>query len=419
MSKGSFARIALLCALVVAGASVSVALAGWAGKEVDKDGVTHVMNPAAPAEKPETIQLEEKWRIGGYDDEEIFGVITAIIADDAGNFYMLDSQLNEIKVYSPGGEYLRTIGREGEGPGEFRGAFNIFLMPDGNIGVLQAFPPKIVVLTPEGEPGGEYPLPEIEDEGFRVIFSARNAGDNLAMVWALNQPSETGFVQKSILSLIADGGTKEIRLHSQDSTMKAAEPKIAETEWDSFRNRWAASADGRVFSCIDFGEYAITTWGADGKVDRVIHREYPAHVRSDDEREWLLGIYKRFTRNIPIPGIQYEIEDNWNQVQSLQAREDGTLWVRTSRGTYDLPEGAIGGWDVFDDKGHFVRQVTLKGQGDPRKDAYFFVKDRLFVVTDFLDAMAALQGGGGGGDEEEEAAEEAEPMEIVSYALKK
>ena len=28
---------------------------------------------------------------------------------------MLDSQLNEVKVYSADGEYLNTLGREGEG----------------------------------------------------------------------------------------------------------------------------------------------------------------------------------------------------------------------------------------------------------------------------------------------------------------
>jgi len=416
MSKSRWARIALPSVLAVLAVSIVPAFAGWAGKEVEKDGVTHVMNPATPESKPETVTLKEQWRIGGYDDDQIFGVITAIVGDDAGNFYMLDSQLSEIKVYSGSGEYLRTIGREGEGPGEFRRAFNIFVMPDGNIGVLQAFPPKIVVLTPQGDPAGEYPLPEIEDEGFRVIFSARNAGDKLAMVWALNQPGETGFTQKSILSLIADGGKREIRLHSQDSSMKAAEPKIAETEWDSFRNRWTASADGRAFSAVDFGQYQITVWGPEGKIDRIIQREYPAHVRTDTEKEWLLGIYKKFTSNIPIPGIKYEIEDNWNQIQGLQARDDGTLWVRTSRGTYDLPEGAIGTWDVFDEHGRFVRQVTLKGQGDPKADNVQFVKDRLFVVTDFLDAMAALQGATAGA--EEEAEEEAAPMEIISYSLK-
>ena len=58
--------------------------------------------------------------------------------------------------------------------------------------------------------------------------------------------------------------------------------------------------------------------------------------------------------------------------------------------------------------------ATLKGEGDPLNDGYFFVKDRLFIVTDFLSAMMALQGGAGQGADDEE---EAEPMEIISYRL--
>jgi hypothetical protein len=410
-------RKLILTALLIA-LSISLATAGaWRGSEVTKEGVTHVMNPKESSDKPTEHEAEELWRIGGEDDEEIFGVITDVLADAEGNFYFLDAQLNEIKVYSSDGEFLRTIGREGEGPGEFRGAFNMFLVPGGNIGVLQTFPPKIVVLTPEGDPAGEFPLPELEDEGFRVLLGAQYAGDNLAITYALQQPSEAGFTQKNVLALVNSDGTSEIRLHDQSSSMMAASPKIAEKEWDTFRNRWTAAPDGRAFSCLTFGEYAITVWKPDGKIDRVIHREYPDHVRTAEEKERLLDIYKGFTRQIPVPGIKYEIEDTFNQIANggLNARDDGTLWVLTSRGSNGLPEGVIGIWDVFDDKGRFVRQVTLKGDGDPLNDGYFFVKDRLFVVTDFLNALMALQGGGGG--EDDEVDDEAELMEIISYRV--
>ena len=111
---------------------------------------------------------------------------------------MLDSQLNEVQVYAPDGEYLRTIGREGEGPGEFRAAFNLLLLPSGNIGVLQAFPSKIIGLTPDGNPADDFQLPKGEDEvGFKVLFMARNAGDQLAVVYGFNQPSESGFTQQA------------------------------------------------------------------------------------------------------------------------------------------------------------------------------------------------------------------------------
>jgi hypothetical protein len=418
ISGSSRLTVFIAVAMLIIVLPATTALADvWKGKEETKDGVVHVMNPQVSMAKPATIELEEAWRIGGEDDEELFGVITSIISDDDGNVYMLDAQLNEIKVYDADGEWLRNIGREGEGPGEFRGAFSMFQVPGGNIGVLQTFPSKIVVLTPEGDPAGEYPIPEPNgDEGFRVLFGARYAGDNLAMVYAFNQPTQTGFTQKNILALVDSKGTTEIRLHDQSSTMDAANAKITEKGWDTFRNRWTAAPDGRAFSCLTLGEYAITVWSADGKVDRVIHRDYPEHVRSEAERERILDIYKGFTRQIPIPGIKFEIEDTFNQVQQINARADGTLWVQTSRGANGLDEGTIGIFDVFDKQGRLSRQLTLKGEGDPLNDGYFFVKDRLYVVTDFLSAMMALQGGAGEEGEEEDE-DEVELMQIISYKL--
>ena len=379
-------------------------------------GQEQIMNPSKAAKGVETLELEEVWRVGGYDDEEVlFGVITDIIADRDGNFYLLDSQLNEVQVYSPGGEYLRTIGREGEGPGEFRLAFNLLLMPNGNIGVLQAFPSKIIGLTPDGNPADDFQLPKRDDEvGFKVLFTARNAGDQLAVVYGFNQPSEGGFTQQSVLSLFGPGGENERRLHSQDSTMNAAEPKIAEEEWDSFRNRWTSGPDGNVYSAINFGEYKVNVWGSDGKLRHIINREYAPHERTKEQSERILEIYKGLTRQIPIPNIKYEIEPNWNPIQTINAREDGTLWIQTSRGSWGIPEGEIGRYDIFDNSGKLQRQVILKGQGDSQNDGYFFVKDRLFVVTDWLDAMMALQGGAGTAEDTDE---EAEPMEIICYRL--
>lgn len=47
--------------------------------------------------------------------------MTALTLGPAGEVYLSQPQEQCIKVFSSSGEYLRTIGREGEGPGEFMG----------------------------------------------------------------------------------------------------------------------------------------------------------------------------------------------------------------------------------------------------------------------------------------------------------
>lgn len=47
--------------------------------------------------------------------------IMSLVADDAGNTYVMQDKPVLIKVYGRDGQWLRDIGREGDGPGEFRG----------------------------------------------------------------------------------------------------------------------------------------------------------------------------------------------------------------------------------------------------------------------------------------------------------
>ena len=110
--------------------------------------VPEVMSGAAPAGGVEELQLEEIWRRGGEDDEEVLlGIVTSVLSGPDGNIYVLDAQLMEVKVFDTGGDLVGTLGRQGEGPGEFNAAFDMVFMPDGTLGVSQSFPGKLIKLN--------------------------------------------------------------------------------------------------------------------------------------------------------------------------------------------------------------------------------------------------------------------------------
>ena len=81
----------------------------WRGEIVEKDGVPHVMNPAEPAAAATPITLEKMWEAGGDDEDYLFGVLSQFTTDESGNIYVLDSQLNEVLVFSSTGEYLSIL----------------------------------------------------------------------------------------------------------------------------------------------------------------------------------------------------------------------------------------------------------------------------------------------------------------------
>jgi hypothetical protein len=411
-------RAACAALMLLLAASVQAAPA-WKGKEERVDGKLVVHNPAAAIDAPMTIALDEVFRLGGWDggEDEFFGVISAIVEDEQKNLYVLDAQLHEVKVYDAAGAYLRTIGREGEGPGEFRGGAGLFWLPNGDLGVAQAFPGRIVTLTREGQPGSDYRLEAGDDGANRALFGAQKAGDHLAVIFGgFSFNNETMmWSQTRTLGYFDAAGKQVATLTVAELSMNMQAPVVSEKMFDGYWTRWGTSADGRTALAPALHAYQVDLFAPDGEFDRTILREYPVHSRTAEQKEELLEIYKGFTRNqIPNPNTTYEIEDVHPPVDRMGVhfRPDGSLWVGTSRGTIDAPDDQIGVFDVYDPKGRYVRQVTLKGQFDSDNDAVFFVGDRIIVITEFLSAAMAAQGGGAREGEEEK---DAEPMSLICY----
>jgi hypothetical protein len=411
-----FLAVALIAALAWL---TSAAEAAWKGTEKEIDGVLHVMNPAEPMNGKAAIELEELWRLGGDTDneDEFFGLISRITTDEDGNVYLLDTQLSEVKVFSPDGEYINTLGREGEGPGEFRRPTGMFFVPGGNLGILQAAPARIVLLTKDGEPAGDFPAPQLAGEGFIALLGGRYMGDRLALfAQATDFDQEKGIFQQTMFLTSVDGDGKELaRAYEETRRWEFSNPVIEEKMWDTIQNRWAVGKDGRFFGATAFDGYKIHCWNPDGSVDRVIEREHQPYKRTQAEIDEITEIYKAFTRQAP--NSELKMSDHDKDINNLYVRDDGTIWVLPSPSARASGNGTVGTFDVFDPKGRFVQQVTLKGQGKPREDAYVFHADRLYVVTDLLQAAIAMQGGGT--DETAEDEEEPEPMSVICYRIDK
>jgi hypothetical protein len=66
------------------------------------------------------MRASHELRIGSDSEPEYeFTVIRDAVLDDAGNLFVLLPREQQIRVYSPNGRFLRSIGRKGQGPGEF------------------------------------------------------------------------------------------------------------------------------------------------------------------------------------------------------------------------------------------------------------------------------------------------------------
>lgn len=102
----------------------------WKGSISKEGDVTIIKNPKEPIYKTPILELKEELSLGGPEAKgrEVFDSIGEFIVDDAGNFYISDRTEDIIKVFDRTGRYLRTIGRHGQGPGEFEGIAGLSLV---------------------------------------------------------------------------------------------------------------------------------------------------------------------------------------------------------------------------------------------------------------------------------------------------
>ncbi len=358
----------------------------WTGQIQTTDGIIHVSNPSTPIQPPETIELEQLWRIDESNDGTIFGSIKNIVVDDEGTAYILDTQLKEVVVYDANGRFLQTIGREGDGPGEFRYPNNIFITPDRRIGVVQVVPGKIHMFKPNGDPLPDYQLPELSEDGmFYIRTAVWTPGGVVIHRYQCPMTDDGGLIIIYALIAVDEQGIEFAHFHDHRSIRRAPNNKRFEESYGPVPADWSVGPAGRVAVRTKYDDYQLTIHNATGEVDRVVTRSYKSRKRRTEARNALQNYYDELYEGRNWRGnigpIEYVMHENDADIQELFIRGDGLLWVLTSRGAYDAPHGELGTFDIFDDDGRFIRQVTLLGEGDYWDDDFFVSGDRLFVVT--------------------------------------
>lgn len=120
------------------------------------------------------VALELARTIGDVDtdDENLaFSSPLDMAVDTAGNIFILDSGNKRIQVFGPEGEYVRTIGRRGQGPGEFESLSSICIDRQGNVHILDPAQRRIQVFTPQWEVLKTTPLTKLSVDRMRLLGS--------------------------------------------------------------------------------------------------------------------------------------------------------------------------------------------------------------------------------------------------------
>jgi hypothetical protein len=113
--------------------SKKAADAGWKAEVEIVGGIKTVRNPEAPRYGAFAFELVEDLAIGEEKDERYFfpGWVSIDI-DEAGTIYACDSGNRRVQVFDRSGGFVRTLGRQGQGPGEYAFPSAVYLARAGD-----------------------------------------------------------------------------------------------------------------------------------------------------------------------------------------------------------------------------------------------------------------------------------------------
>ncbi|RPJ03583.1 MAG: hypothetical protein EHM31_00300 [Candidatus Aminicenantes bacterium] len=133
--------------------AATIAFAGQKTETVNGVKIVHNSGPGAWGKSPK-VTLEPVRTLGDVDttDENVaFFMPSTIAVDGAGNLYVLDTGNHRIQKFGPGGKFLASFGRQGQGPGEFYYPAWLAIDAHGFLYISDPNNQRVQVLTPDGK----------------------------------------------------------------------------------------------------------------------------------------------------------------------------------------------------------------------------------------------------------------------------
>lgn len=305
----------------------------WKGKILQEEDVTVVKNPVKPACEKGYLSLEKDLVLGQNKTSEdyLFPGITSFAVDEQGRIYVLVGRDSDIRVFDARGAYLRTIGRKGQGPGEFMRPMNIQILPDGSVFINDM--QRLIYYTTEGklinEVKSTMPMAfrlAIDSEGnfigilpqraenFRVILAEYDSSQKQVCTFSTIQPSPSDMLAPGFLFDIAPDN----------------------------RLIWGVTS-----------KYVLNVSDSKGKLLKKILKDYVPVAISDKEKKEMTIKYTGGSDVLP-EGQMFP--KYFTPIEEISVDEAANIYIRTN----ERAEGEDSHYfDVFDASGRFLTKVAL------------------------------------------------------------
>ena len=339
MKPPSYSLAILIGAALVGVSGASGRLPGDLRGQTDKPAVVrNSRKPAKPAGGHTRFLLVDELTIGrGADDNSRFAELRSVQADSEGCLYALDGRDCLIKVFDPEGRFLRTIGKKGQGPGEFSAPSRIILTLHDEIAVLDVGNRRLSFFNRDGGL-----IKELSTARWRFLrFRVGSRGDIYADHASV---TEQGAVNMQ-MSRFSPDLSSMATLATEPRTMA---PDRINPFSAGFQH--GVTSDGGLAWAVDT-RYEITVVDPQGHVRLKIFKDAEPNPLGEEDRK---AIIEEDYRGLPA-GVTVEFPSHYPPIRTLVVTDTDHIFVRT----YVKDDQGRSIHDVFDPSGRFVAQFAL------------------------------------------------------------
>jgi hypothetical protein len=281
-------------AILKTGRNIAIAMA----HAILLPAAVHSQQPQRLPERDTELQLrfESVFTVGKEEgaDNEVFSQIPSITFDAASNLYVLDRDNARVLVFGKDGRFVRQIGKQGEGPGEFRIPAAVAPLDGGRIAVYDMAGRNISVFTPDGryesliritEPVGAFPQMRTFARGGVLLTGTQmsaspgqppTVSDSLPILWQAatdDAPTRALVRVPSVPPVVNASGSQNNR-----------EVRVTPPPVFSPIVSWSALPDGRL-AVSSSTDWRIQIFSPEGRPGTVLERPIRARAVSERDRQ--------------------------------------------------------------------------------------------------------------------------------------
>lgn len=324
-----------------------------------KDGIEYAYNSETPLNQDATVVFEEDLSIEPEDENGNIRIYspTRFSVDENGNIFICDYRDSSVKVFDPQGQFVRTIGRKGSGPGEFETVGRVYCLPDGKLMMLDFGLRRGSLFSNDGRFISSH---KFLKSGYNMFFFTKSfyvreetivEMDPTPKGWKTTlfikaydyQGKEIfsyGEFKESQSDLVDEGGRKFTYSRPYD---------VASVLAGDQNNKW-------LYHCLS-DQYLVEVFNQEGRLIRKIDRPYERiPVTETDKKRYLDGFRGSSEKDLALIEKNVEMPKLKPVCNRMLVDDESRLWVELNEKKEENGQ-TLTAYDIFDEDGRYLYKI--------------------------------------------------------------